>query len=405
VALRGIAGEALTLVDSASGAVAGTFEGRQFQGCKARFTDDGKTLFIFRTDFTAEVWDLTRREKLRQFGLPSGADAPAAPAGKPVLPVPLGTVTTAPFNVTVSPDGRRIALTGQNGQIFFLDGQTGEEVSRLEHTSGSPSILTFSADGRMLAWVGGNDLAVHLVEVETGKERRAFTGHRGEVFALAFAPDDSFLVSGGLDTTALVWDLTGRVAADSPRGEPLADRELDARWAALAGADADAAFRAVQDLAASPAGSVAYLGNRLKPVVPAEGKLVAGLISDLDSDQFETRSRAARRLEELGARALGACHEALAGKLSVEVRTRLEEIVQKQLRKWRKSSGEEVRTLRALEALERAGTPEARRLLQALADGVPEARMTVEAKASLERLAGRQSAGRTEPVTSPNPTR
>jgi hypothetical protein len=40
----------------------------------------------------------------------------------------------------------------------------------------------------------------------------------------------------------------------------------------------------------------------------------------------------------------------------------------------------------ALEVLEHAGTPEARRLLKDLARGVPEARLTREARAALTRL-------------------
>jgi hypothetical protein len=44
--------------------------------------------------------------------------------------------------------------------------------------------------------------------------------------------------------------------------------------------------------------------------------------------------------------------------------------------------------------LERAGTPEACRLLEALAQGIPEARLTQEAKAARERLASRMPADR-----------
>jgi hypothetical protein len=46
-----------------------------------------------------------------------------------------------------------------------------------------------------------------------------------------------------------------------------------------------------------------------------------------------------------------------------------------------------LRQTRALEALEQIRSPEARKLLERLAAGAPEARLTREAQAALERLA------------------
>ncbi len=51
-----------------------------------------------------------------------------------------------------------------------------------------------------------------------------------------------------------------------------------------------------------------------------------------------------------------------------------------------------MQALRAVEVLERVGTPEARQILEDLARGAPEARLTREAKAALEGLAKRQAA-------------
>ena len=46
-----------------------------------------------------------------------------------------------------------------------------------------------------------------------------------------------------------------------------------------------------------------------------------------------------------------------------------------------------MKLLRAVEVLERSRTPEAKALLERLSAGAPEARLTQDAKAALERLA------------------
>ncbi|HMC63737.1 MAG TPA: hypothetical protein VKI65_02250 [Gemmataceae bacterium] len=51
-----------------------------------------------------------------------------------------------------------------------------------------------------------------------------------------------------------------------------------------------------------------------------------------------------------------------------------------------------LRKQRGLAVLEYIGTPEARKVLARVAQGAPEARLTQEAKASLERLAKRPAA-------------
>ena len=68
--------------------------------------------------------------------------------------------------------------------------------------------LSCSPDGALCA--GGTPTgALLLWQTATGKLLRTWHAHHKAVAALAFAPDGSWLVSGGEDTTVCVWSLAG----------------------------------------------------------------------------------------------------------------------------------------------------------------------------------------------------
>jgi hypothetical protein len=211
-----------------------------------------------------------------------------------------------------------------------------------------------------------------------------FPGHRGSVLALAFSADGARLVSASADTTALVWDISGKLGG-RPRWATTSPIAVSAAlWDELASPDAAKAFRALARLAAAPEKAVALLKDRLS-LTPAVTRRVKELIRDLSSEQFRVRQRAAAALKALLPQAEPALRRALAGSLDLEARQRVERLL-KGLRGPRPNGGC-LQILRATEFLERLGTPEARKVLKALAQGPPEARLTREAKASLKRLA------------------
>src|SRR5207245_2427008 len=118
---------------------------------------------------------------------------------------------------------------------------------------------------------------------------------------------------------------------------------------------------------------------------------VQELIAELDSDRFAVRQKAMQELGSLSELAEASLRQKLRGKLTLEMRQRMEHL----LRKLEPShSPDRLREVRAIEALEHIGTPEAKQLLQTLTKGASEARLTQEAKASLERLAKRPVDGR-----------
>src|SRR5262249_54989001 len=121
-----------------------------------------------------------------------------------------------------------------------------------------------------------------------------------------------------------------------------------------------------------------------RPVSPAPAATVRPLLADLDSDDFRKREAAVTRLRELGDRAGAALREAVKAKPPPEKRRRLEALLNALEGT---PSGAALREVRAVAVLERVGTPEARGLLKELAGGAADARLTRDAKASLERLA------------------
>jgi WD40 repeat protein len=397
------------------------------------FSPDGKTLAAAVGDLLIRFWDVGTGKPTRKFAKHAAAVSIAfSPDGKtlaaaeqdlnqtrvPVvrlLDAVTGRELRKPFElpgpepgqgdsrhcagvgrVAFSADGKVLAAavttsgpSGTNHTIQVWEVQTGQGLCRIE---GLPARrddvgcrFALSPDGKSLLTPGEPAL---LLEVATGKLRGRLRGHSTWVKAVAFSPDGRLLATGSRDTTALVWNALN-VNGEPPAAGQLSPKELEARWADLAGANAALAYRAIRALVAVPAQAVPFLRQHLRPVPTPDAKHLARLITDLDSTRFAVRERATRQLEELGVLARPALEQALAGRPSLEFRRRAEGILNKRERFI--LSPEELRGWRAVEALEHIGTPQARKILEELSQGTPSADVTVEATAALQRLVKRQA--------------
>jgi WD40 repeat protein len=327
-----------------------------------------------------------------------------------------------------SADGDTLALSLPD-RVALIDLDTAEERARLdEAVPGTP--IEFSPDGRLVAVrrAGGGAPAEHIRVYEVATGRPVVTVRTGEFSHFALGADNRTLVTANsshlrawdlatgkelasrslpetlaaprlqvgvnrivplagrrvftpmADGTGIVWDLS------SPPAKPTAadEKQLAAWWDDLRADEPAKAYAAVWRLTdAAPESVGPFLAQHLRPEAAPDPAKLQKLIADLDSDTFRIRERAAKDLQDLGHAAAPTLQKALAAKPAPETTRRIEQLLARKPDVGNRP--DQLRRLRAMQVLERISTPEARQVLKDLAEGLPLAAETREAKAALGR--------------------
>jgi RNA polymerase sigma factor (sigma-70 family) len=267
-----------------------------------------------------------------------------------------------------------------DGSLVIFDLDRKAQVSELP--TGEVTQHAFSPDGRSVVAISRHEIVVW--ELATGKPTRQFRSghfHRSRAVGVAFIPDGRRLITGHEDCSALVWDLTGTGRASGP-APALPAAELAQLWDDLLSEDAARAHVAGWELADRPAEAIALIAARLKPAQATDPATVRGLVAKLDAKGFAAREAAEKGLRDLGDAAVPTLRELVKEKLSAEQRERMDRVLATATAA-APPAGERLREVRAVAVLERAM---AKDVLRKLADGLPDARLTHEARAALKRI-------------------
>jgi hypothetical protein len=280
-------------------------------------------------------------------------------------------------NPAFSPDGTMLALVRGDWELCLVSTATGAMVRKLgQITDLMAAPPAFTPDGRTLI------TAVHdrlqMWEIATGGQIARRERQTADIRELIVSGDGRTLATVLADRTILAWHLAHLVALPAAASPP------EKLWDDLASPDAVRGRRAVEALVAD-VNTVALLRKRVKPVPRPDPKRLARSIANLDSDDFETRRRAEDELDHVSAAAGPALRKALTAGPTLEAQRRIDRLLKK-LDPLAIPTGETLRELRAVQVLEMRGDAEARRLLQKLAQGAAEARLTEDAAAALARL-------------------
>lgn len=317
-----------------------------------------------------------------------------------LLHIPTGGTTLLEMdrtNLGVFSPRSDLLVTQSRTNLMVWELDSGKLVGKLPGQVGYLETMEFLRGGRVLA-VADVAGGIHLLDVvqmrrigflqghgvapEHGKNYQAYrkSAFVRRTASYSYAPGREQLVSAGYEGRVFVWD----VSDFEPLALGLEELSLDGLWERMARAEASAGYPAMLEMSGRK-GALAFLSGKLEAAGAVDAAQVAQWASEMDSSSFATRKKAYEKLEDLGPPAGGALRKALGeGEFSPEARRRITAL----LDSWTQATGVGgLEARRAVRALERIGTPEAREVLGRLARGHEASLLTLSAQAALDRIA------------------
>ncbi len=146
---------------------------------------DGETLVTGGRARQVQLWDVATGRALRRWSTPT-----------PVM------------EAAFAPGGETLATGGKDGKVHLWDLASGRRLRTLRTHKAPVDSMYFDRRGKRLI-TASRDRSVALWDLSTPAPRRpADAAHGDTIYAAAFAPDDSAVLSGSMDGTIRRWSVT-----------------------------------------------------------------------------------------------------------------------------------------------------------------------------------------------------
>jgi len=150
------------------------------------------------------------------------------------------SLSAAPGALAFANSSALLAVALDNGAVELWNARTGERIRALAPPGPAPAVVSASRDGRWLAW-SGKDSNLWIWDAREDRAPLMLPGHTKAVSALAFSPDGRLLASAGRELSIALWDVesgkrhqqslptraTIRALAFAPNGRVLAAADSD----------------------------------------------------------------------------------------------------------------------------------------------------------------------------------
>ncbi len=193
-ALTASADSTARIYEVSSGNELHVLHGHKDQVISAVFSPDGKYTLTASVDHTARIYEVSSGKELQ---------------------VLLGHNELVK-SVVFSPDGKYILSVSFSGVVRICEVFSGVELYELSLGFGQADFGVFSPDGKIVLIVNGREL--RICEVGDSKVQTKIGGHTEEVWFATFSPDESNLITVGVNTYN-TWDVLS--------GSTIVDRNLD----------------------------------------------------------------------------------------------------------------------------------------------------------------------------------